>query len=69
MKELSILQMENIVGGTSTSNNCSNLGNGLAIGGMIVGATLLAIGPIGWGALLSFGLSYASVMACQFGYA
>ena len=71
MQELSIERMEKIHGGTRTTNNCSNLGNGIAMGGLIFGMTALALatGPIGWATWASFALSGAGVMACQLGYA
>ena len=50
MKELSFDRMENIHGGTRTTNNCSTLGNEIAMAGLIFGMTALALatGPIGW---------------------
>lgn len=71
MKELSFENMENISGGTRTTNNCSNLGNGVAMAGLLLGATALALatGPIGWAAWASFAASGVGVVACQLGYA
>jgi hypothetical protein len=70
MKELSMERMELVSGGTTTTNNCSNIGNALAMSGLTVSMITLAIasGPIGWG-LLGLGISFGSVVACQLGYA
>lgn len=67
MKEISIERMEVINGG---KNNCSNLGNGLAIASLNVAMISLAVGsgPVGWG-LLGLGLAFGAVSACQLGYA
>jgi hypothetical protein len=69
MRELNSIEMESLVGGTRTTNNCSNLGNAIATTGLILGGLGLALGPVGWIAVASFTFGYAGVMACQFGYA
>jgi hypothetical protein len=69
MKELSIEQMEMVKGGTKTTNNCSNVGNGIAMGSFIVSGIALATGPVGWLALAGFSLSFGGVVTCQLGYA
>lgn len=69
MKELSIEQMEIVSGGITTTNNCSNIGNGIATASFIISGIALATGPIGWLAVAGFSLSFGGVVACQLGYA
>ncbi|WP_209331149.1 hypothetical protein [Lunatimonas salinarum] len=69
MRELSSIEMESLLGGTRTTNNCSNVGNAIATAGMILGGLSLALGPVGWIAVASFAVGYGGVLACQLGYA